>query len=130
MKSQDSILRLKRFQVEEKARQLARLDSMIGEFESMSSDLDSQISHEEQKAGIDDQSHFAYPTIAKAARLRKENLETSLSDLNDQRAAAKLALIDTQEALGKAQKLQDRRKTSDTSTTDIPLTKSTESLIS
>ncbi len=108
MKSRESILRLKRFQVQEKARQVAQIETMVSEFRRMAEDLDGQIAYEEKKAGIDDTSHFAYPTFAKAARLRRENLETSIQDLNEQHAAAKLALQDVEEELAKTEKLEER----------------------
>ncbi len=108
MKSRESVLRLKRFQVQEKARQLAQIETMVSQFENMSNDLDGQIAYEEKKAGIDDINHFAYPTFAKAARLRRENLQTSIQDLNDQHAAAKLALMEAEEELEKAEKLEER----------------------
>lgn len=108
MKSRESVLRLKRFQVQEKARQVAQIETMISQFQSMSEDLDAQIAYEEKKSGIDDTEHFAYPTFAKAARLRRENLSTSIGDLREQHAAAKLALADVQEELDKAEKLEER----------------------
>jgi len=108
MKSRESVLRLKRFQVQEKARQVAQIETMVSEFDRMAADLDSQIAYEEKKAGIDDQSHFAYPTFAKAARLRRETLSTSINDLKEQHAAAKLALQDAEEELAKAEKLEER----------------------
>lgn len=108
MKSRESVLRLKRFQVQEKARQVAQIDQMIAQFKTMAGDLDGQIAYEEKKAGIDDVNHFAYPTFAKAARLRRENLQTSVQDLHDQHAAAKLALDEVQEELAKAEKLEQR----------------------
>ena len=108
MKSRESVLRLKRFQVQEKARQVAQIETMISQFKSMAEDLVSQIAYEEKKAGIDDVNHFAYPTFAKAARLRHENLQTSIQDLYDQQAAAKQALEEVQEELTKAEKLEER----------------------
>ena len=108
MKSRESVLRLKRFQVQEKARQVAQIETMVSQFQSMADDLVSQIAYEEKKAGIDDVNHFAYPTFAKAARLRQENLQTSIQDLYDQQAAAKLELEEVQEELKKAEKLEER----------------------
>ena len=108
MKSRDSVLRLKRFQVQEKARQVAQIETMVAEFDRMAADLDSQIAYEEKKAGIDDVNHFAYPTFAKAARLRRENLSTSINDLKDQHSAAKLALQEVEAELAKAEKLEER----------------------
>ncbi len=108
MKSRDNLLRLKHFQVEDKTRQLAQIDMMIAEFEKMHGDLEAQIHIEEEKAGITDTSHFAYPTFAKAARARQENLEGSIRDLKDKRVNAEAALEEADEELKKAQKLEQR----------------------
>lgn len=108
MKSRDNLLRLKHFQVEDKTRQLAQIDMMIAEFEKMHGDLQAQIQIEEEKAGITDTSHFAYPTFAKAARSRQENLEGSIRDLKDKRVNAEAALVEAEEDLKKAQKLEQR----------------------
>lgn len=108
MKSRESVLRLKRFQVQEKARQVAQIETMVSQFKTMADDLDGQIAYEEKKAGIDDVTHFAYPTFAKAARLRRENLQTSIQDLQDQHVAAKMALSEAEEELQKAEKLEQR----------------------
>ena len=108
MKSREGVLRLKRFQVQEKARQVAQIETMVSQFEKMASELDGQIVYEEKKAGIEDINHFTYPTFAKAARLRRENLQTSIQDLNDQHSAAKSALVDAEEELAKAEKLEQR----------------------
>ena len=108
MKSRDNLLRLKHFQVEDKTRQLAQIDMMIAEFEKMHGDLQAQINIEEEKAGITDTSHFAYPTFAKAARSRQENLEGSIRDLKDKRVNAEAALVEADEELKKAQKLEQR----------------------
>ena len=77
MKSRENLVRLKQFQVNEKRRQLLQLDMMIAEFERMAGELEVQIAAEEKKAGITDINHFAYPTFAKAARLRRDNLKNS-----------------------------------------------------
>ena len=77
MKSRENLVRLKQFQVNEKRRQLMQLDMMIAEFDRMAAELEIQIGAEEKKAGITDINHFAYPTFAKAARLRRDNLKNS-----------------------------------------------------
>ena len=83
MKSRDTLIRLKRFQVDEKRRQVTQIETMIAEFERMANDLDREIKTEEQRAGITDTSHFAYPTYAKAAMVRRDNLRGSANDLKD-----------------------------------------------
>ena len=70
----DSQLRLKRFQVDEKRRRVAQIEVMIAEFLRMAAELDREIAVEEQRAGITDVTHFAYPTYARAARARRDNL--------------------------------------------------------
>ncbi len=74
MKSREMLFRLKQFQVQEKRRKLAQIEMMIGEFARMAAELDREIALEEQRAGISDTTHFAYPTYARAARARRDNL--------------------------------------------------------
>jgi flagellar export protein FliJ len=108
MKSRENLVRLKQFQVNEKRRQLLQLDMMIAEFERMASELDLQIVAEEKKAGITDVNHFAYPTFAKAARQRRDNLQNSQADLAQQRDAAESLLAEAEAELSKAEMLESR----------------------
>jgi flagellar export protein FliJ len=108
MKSRQNLVRLKQFQVNEKRRQLAQLDLMIAEFDRMAAELELQISAEEKKAGITDVGHFAYPTFAKAARQRRDNLRNSQLELQGQKAAAAAALAEAEEELTKAEMLENR----------------------
>jgi flagellar protein FliJ len=108
MKSRDTLIRLKRFQAEEKRRRVAQLQTMIAEFTRMSGDLDREIAHEEQRANIDDPNHFAYPTYARAARTRRDNLVLSLNELRGQLEEAEDAYKEANEELAKVQS-QDAR---------------------
>ncbi|MET3592140.1 hypothetical protein ABID26_001524 [Mesorhizobium shonense] len=108
MKSRENLVRLKQFQVNEKRRQLLQLDMMIAEFERMAVELEAQIVAEEKKAGITDINHFAYPTFAKAARLRRDNLRNSQSDLAQQRTMAESLLGEAEAELSKAEMLESR----------------------
>lgn len=108
MKSRQNLVRLKQFQVNEKRRQLAQLDLMVGEFERMAAELELQIAAEEKKAGITDIGHFAYPTFAKAARQRRDNLRNSQFDLLEQKKAAEAALAEAEDELSKAEMLESR----------------------
>jgi flagellar protein FliJ len=109
----DSQLRLKRFQVDEKRRRVTQIEVMIAEFLRMAGDLDREIANEEQKAGISDVTHFAYPTYARAARTRRENLARSAGELKDQLADAKEKLEDALAELTKAQGLEGREKSAE-----------------
>ena len=80
MKSRsESLIRLKKFQVDEKRRQVAQIEMMVADFERMASELDQQIEIEHTKTGISDVAHFAYSTFAKAALTRRDNLLNSAS---------------------------------------------------
>ena len=108
MKSRENLVRLKQFQVNEKRRQMLQLDMMIAEFDRMANELEIQIAAEEKKAGITDINHFAYPTFAKAARLRRDNLKNSQSDLAQQKKAAESLLAEAEAELSKAEMLESR----------------------
>jgi multidrug resistance efflux pump len=74
----------------------------------MANELDLQIVAEEKKAGITDIGHFAYPTFAKAARLRRDNLKHSQADLQQQREGADALLKEAEAELAKAEMLESR----------------------
>jgi flagellar export protein FliJ len=103
MKLRESILRLKRFEADEKARKVADLQSMIREFEQMAADLDRQIATEESRTGVKDSNHFAYSTFAKAAAQRRDNLKTSVDDLKAKLDAAMGELGAARDSLVKAE---------------------------
>ena len=108
MKSRETLIRLKKFQVDEKRRKVAQIEMMIAEFERMAADLDREIKIEQDRAGIHDPAHFAYPTYAKAAMGRRENLTRSADDLKAQLDDAKNALADAFEELKKVEMLDER----------------------
>lgn len=108
MKSRNSLIRLKRFQVDEKRRQVTQIEMMIAEFERMASDLDDQILAEQKRVGISDVNHFAYPTFAKAAMQRRDNLLGSANDLKSQLAAAQAALAEAVEDMKKVELIEER----------------------
>jgi hypothetical protein len=99
MKSRDATLRLKRFEVAEKARKVADLESMIRDFETMVLDLDRQIATEEDRTGVKDPAHFAYSTFAKSATQRRDNLRTSVDDLKMKLDAARQEFEATEAAV-------------------------------
>ncbi|PKR88235.1 flagellar export protein FliJ [Pleomorphomonas diazotrophica] len=108
MKSRNSLIRLKRFQVDEKRRQVMQIEMMIAEFERMASELDEQILAEQKRSGITDITHFAYPTFAKAAMTRRDNLMGSANDLRGQLDAAQAALSEAVEEMKKIELLEER----------------------
>ncbi len=108
MKSRETLIRLRKFQVDEKRRRTLQIETMIAEFERMSGDLEREVRAEQDRAGIQDPSHFAYPTYAKAANQRKENLKRSIDELRVQLDDAKAALGEAFEELKKVELLDER----------------------
>lgn len=88
MKAREAALKLKKFDADEKQRKVDDLELMIRDFEQMSEDLDRQVQAEEDRTGIRDKSHFAYSTFARSASQRRENLLTSIHDLQERLNAA------------------------------------------
>ena len=108
MKSRETLIRLKKFQVDEKRRKVAQIEAMIAEFERIAGDLDREIKTEQDRAGIHDPAHFAYPTYAKAAIVRRENLKRSADELKTQLDDAKAVLGEAFEELKKVEMLDER----------------------
>ena len=108
MKSRETLIRLKKFQVDEKRRKVAQIETMIAEFDRMAGDLDREIKTEQDRAGIHDPGHFAYPTYAKAAIARRENLRRSAGELKAQLDDAQAVLGEAFEELKKVELLDER----------------------
>ena len=81
---------------------------MIAEFDRMAGDLEREIRLEQDRAGIHDPAHFAYPTYAKAAIARRENLKRSIDELRIQLEDAKSALGEAFDDLKKVELLDVR----------------------
>ena len=110
MKSRDTLIRLKRFQADEKRRRVKQIEAMVAEFSRMAGDLDREIANEEKRAGISDPHHFAYPTYARAAGARRDNLKRSIDELGGQIEEAKAGLEEALAELAKYESLEGREK--------------------
>lgn len=108
MKSRETLIRLKKFQVDEKRRRVSQIEGMIADFQRMTADLEREIQAEQERAGINDPAHFAYPTYAKAAIQRRQNLTRSADELRIQLDDARSALADAFEELKKVELLDER----------------------
>ncbi|MDZ4791407.1 MAG: flagellar export protein FliJ [Hyphomicrobiales bacterium] len=95
MRAKDTNIRLRRFELNKKRQTVADLETMIADFRRMADDLNRQIEIEEKRSGIRDVNHFAYPTFAKSAVRRRENLFTSIANLEGQLETAHTELADT-----------------------------------
>jgi len=87
---QPNQLKWQEFQLLNKHRQIAQLDTMIDEFEKMIAELEEQIIIKEHKKDT----NFATSTVAQAARQRRDNLVASVNNLRVQRDTAASELSD------------------------------------
>ena len=93
MRSRATLFRRREFQVDDRRQRVALIERMIADFDCMAADLDREILMEQERARIHDPAHFAYPTYAKAAILRRDNLKRSADEFRAQLAKAKKALF-------------------------------------
>ena len=108
MKSRESLIRFRRFEVDEKRQKVADIEVMIQDFNQMIVDLDRQIVSEQERAGISDIDHYAYPTFAKAVIQRRDNLRASTEDLESKLERARDELAEAFEDLKKIELISER----------------------
>jgi flagellar FliJ protein len=90
MKSRDAVCKLRRYELQERTRTVADLESMIRDFEQLAADLERQVAVEEDRTGVKDPKHFAYSTFAKSVAQRRDNLRVSVEDLKAKLDVARL----------------------------------------
>jgi len=108
MKSRKSLIQLRRFEVDERRQTVADIETMMGELQQMVIDLERQIEVEQEKAGVSDVNHFAYPTFAKAAIVRRDNLKNSCAELETKLEEARDQLAEAFEELKKVELIEER----------------------
>jgi flagellar FliJ protein len=94
MNRTDTLLRLKRFRVDEMKRRMASIEAMKADLEKKLSDLDDNVTREKQRAGDSDIGRLAFPSFLKSIESRRENLRTTLKDIEREHAAAQADLSD------------------------------------
>src|SRR5580658_3997078 len=92
MNRTDTLLRLKRFRVDEMKRRMASIETMKADLEKKLSDLDDNVTREKQRAGDSDIGRLAFPSFLRSIESRRENLRTTLKDIEREHAAAQLDL--------------------------------------
>ena len=108
MKSRKSLIQLRRFEVDERRQTVADIEAMMEELQQMVIDLERQIEVEQEKAGVSDVNHFAYPTFAKAAIARRDNLKNSCAELEVKLEEARDQLAEAFEELKKVELIEER----------------------
>lgn len=90
----DTLLRLKRFRVDEMKRRIASIDAMKADLERKLTDLDDNVAREKQRAGDSDIGRLAFPSFLRSIEARRENLRTTLKEIEREYAAAQQDLAD------------------------------------
>jgi len=94
MNRTDTLLRLKRFRVDEMKRRMASIDAMKADLERKLTDLDDNVAREKQRAGDSDIGRLAFPSFLRSIEARRENLRTTLKEIEREYAAAQQDLTD------------------------------------
>ena len=90
----DTLLRLKRFRVDEMKRRMASIDAMKADLERKLTDLDDNVAREKQRAGDSDIGRLAFPSFLRSIEVRRENLRTTLKEIEREYVAAQQDLTD------------------------------------
>jgi flagellar protein FliJ len=92
MKRQESLVRLKRFKVDELKRRMATLDGMKADLERKLSDLKDSVAREKLRANDSDIGRLAFPSFLRSIDSRRGNLKATLKEIERERADAQAAL--------------------------------------
>ena len=92
MNRTDTLLRLKRFRVDETKRRIAAIDAMRTDLERKLSDLDDNVAREKQRAGDSDIGRLAFPSFLRSIDARRENLRNTLKEIEREHASAQIDL--------------------------------------
>lgn len=123
MNRTDTLLRLKRFRVDEIKRRIAAIHAMQADLERKLSDLDDNVAREKQRAGDSDIGRLAFPSFLRSIEVRRENIRTTLKEMEREYAAAQLDLssafqdlksleLATEQQAKRAEEVQTRRQQS------------------
>ncbi len=108
MRSRESMLRLHRFKVEDKRRQVSDIEFMITDMEAKVAEFNTQIELEEKRNGVNDVNHFNYSLTAKSIGVRCDNIKKSVNDLALQLSAAVRDLEEEEAELRKIELLAEK----------------------
>ena len=86
MKRTDSLMRLKRFRVDDLKRRMGTLDGMKNDLERKLADLEESVAREKQRANDSDIGRLAFPSFLRSIDSRRENLKATLKEIERERA--------------------------------------------
>ena len=86
MKRRDTVLRLKRFRVDDLKRRLATLDEMKADLDKKLNDLDDSVTREKQRANDSEIGRLAFPSFLQSIEVRRSNIRATMKELEKERA--------------------------------------------
>jgi flagellar protein FliJ len=85
MKRRDTLMRLRRFRVDELKRRMATLDGMRADLDRKLADLEESVGRERQRANDSDIGRLAFPSFLRSIESRRENLRNTLKEIDRER---------------------------------------------
>jgi flagellar export protein FliJ len=92
MNRTDTLLRLKRFRVDEMKRRISTIDAMRANLARQLTNLDEDVAREKQRANDSDIGRMAFPSFLRSVEARRENLRTTLKEIEREYESAQLDL--------------------------------------
>jgi flagellar export protein FliJ len=92
MKRGDTLMRLKRFRVDDLKRRMATLEGMKSDLERKLSDLEDSVAREKQRANDSDIGRLAFPSFLRSIDSRRENLKATLKEIEREAVQAQADL--------------------------------------
>jgi flagellar FliJ protein len=92
MKRRDTLMRLKRFRVDDFKRRMGTLDAMKADAEKKLADLEESVARERQRANDSDIGRLAFPSFLRSIDARRENLRATLRDVERERVGVQTDL--------------------------------------
>lgn len=86
MKRRDTLLRLKRFRVDEMKQRLATLDEMKADLDKKLADLEESVARERHRANDSDIGRLAFPSFLQSIDVRRRNIKNTMKELERERA--------------------------------------------
>lgn len=97
MNRTDTLLRLKRFRVDEMKRRIGAIETMRGDLERKLSDLDDNVAREKLRAGDNEIGRLAFPSFLRSIEVRRDNLRTTIKEIDREHELAQQELANAYE---------------------------------
>lgn len=110
MKRQDTLIRLRKFRVDELQRRMASINSMLSDVEKKLADLEARVIDEKSRAGSSDIGRLAFPSFLKSIEIRRENLRNTQAEIEKEREACQGELSEAYQDLKSLEMAAEQQK--------------------